>query len=119
MILVPLPWDRPPLSLNDRDHWAVKARKTKAARAETAIAAALARTPSLDAAAVTIVWRVPNNRERDNDNLVATLKPAIDGLRDAGVLASDSWRHVTRISARIDAPNGPAAMWLELEEATQ
>lgn len=36
MIVIPLPWDRPPLNLNQRYHWAVKARET--ARIRTLVA---------------------------------------------------------------------------------
>jgi len=39
---------------------------------------------------VDITFFPPDRRERDPDNLIASLKPAIDGLVDAGLLAGDS-----------------------------
>jgi len=39
---------------------------------------------------VDISFFPPDRRQRDVDNLVASIKPAIDGLVDAGLLAGDS-----------------------------
>ncbi len=89
-----LPWPKPPMSMNARDHWAVKAEKVAAVREAVRL---LARPHALRLAQaigtpveVELCWEVTDKRRRDVDNAVATLKPAIDGLRDAGILADDN-----------------------------
>ena len=44
---------------------------------------------------ITITWVVKDKKPRDIDNLVAAMKPYIDGLKAAGVIADDSDKHVT------------------------
>ncbi|MFH1141265.1 MAG: hypothetical protein V1724_06330 [Chloroflexota bacterium] len=39
---------------------------------------------------VTIRWEAKDRRRRDLDNLLASMKPALDGLVAAGVLEDDS-----------------------------
>ncbi len=115
-----LPWPKPPLSLNDRGHWAAKAARTKQARhvAHWVIQAWMARegVTTLPAAELELVWRVPDLRRRDLDNPVATLKATTDGAVDAGLLDADDWRHVRRASVRIEppSPDRTPAMWLEV-----
>lgn len=113
---IPLTWDRPPLSLNDRGHWRVRAKHTAQVREQARWSIRSARPAPRATAAVTLVWRVPDNRRRDLDNLSATLKPTIDALVDEGVLPDDDWRHVTRATCRIEPPDKElgVAMWLEL-----
>ena len=114
--VVPLPWLRPPLSLNDREHWAVKAKKVRAARSEAATAITAARVRPMERATIELHWRMPDLRHRDTDNPTASLKPAIDALVDCGVLPRDSWRHVPRSGCVFHPPDGPPAMWLEIRE---
>lgn len=59
-------------------------------------------------AAVTFV--VPNRHKRDLDNLLAMLKPAWDGLTDAGVLAGDDSEQFSVESAKVE--------WAAYREAT-
>lgn len=97
-----LPWVKPPLSLNDRDaHWAVTAKKKKDVRTTTALLARRAGIPRLETARVRLVWLVSDRRRRDRENITATLKPAIDGLVDAGVVEDDTWWVVTESSCSI------------------
>lgn len=112
--VVNLPWLRPPLSLNDREHWAVKAKKVRAARSEAAAAITAAALFPMNRATVELHWQMPDNRHRDTDNPTATLKPAIDALVDCGVLPRDSWRHVPRSGCVFHPPAGEPAMWLEI-----
>lgn len=117
-LIVPLPWPKPPLSLNDRMHWRPKYEKTKRVQGEAllAIRASRPRLPELDAAEVVLCWRVPDLVRRDLDNVVATLKPAIDALVQAGVLPRDDWKHVHLAASRIDPPEPGrrAGVWLEI-----
>nr|DAI86618.1 MAG TPA: Endodeoxyribonuclease RusA [Caudoviricetes sp.] len=96
-----LPWAKPPLSLNDREHWAPRAKKQKAVREASALLARQAGIPRLGTAKVRLVWLVSDRRRRDRENITATLKPAIDGLVDAGVVEDDCWWIVTESSCAI------------------
>lgn len=96
-----LPWVKPPLSLNDREHWAPRAKKQKAVREASALLARQAGIPRLGTAKVRLVWLVSDRRRRDRENITATLKPAIDGLVDAGVVEDDCWWIVTESSCAI------------------
>ena len=79
------------LSPNARVPWAAKARATKRYR-EVAYLTALASRPKrpMRVAKVTSRFFFPTRRRRDRDNLLASLKPAFDGLADASVVADDS-----------------------------
>lgn len=116
--IVRLPWPKPPLSLNDRMHWRPKYEATKRVQGEALICIrnTKPRLPRLVAAEVVLCWRVPDLRERDLDNVVATLKPVIDALVQAGVLPKDDWKHVRQASTRIDPPEPgkKVAVWLEV-----
>lgn len=90
-----LPYARPPLSLNDRMHWAAKSRLTREVRALTALRARQAGIPALEAVRIVLHWVPRDGRRRDTDNPFPTLKAAIDGVRDAGVVPDDSSEFVT------------------------
>jgi len=89
VIVLPLPPRE--LSPNARPHWAAKARAVKRYR-QTAWLCALAVRPSqpIQTARVTSRFFFRNRRRRDRDNLLASLKPAFDGIADARVVTSDS-----------------------------
>lgn len=55
-------------------------------------------TPPVEA---TVTFVVPDRRRRDLDNLLAMLKPAWDGLTDAGVLAGDDASQFKVASAEV------------------
>ena len=80
-IRIDLPWTAPPLSLNDRGHWRAKAAKTATVRAAAHMLAKQHRLPhDVDHVTVQLHYRPRDNRRRDTDNLVATLKPVCDAL---------------------------------------
>jgi len=114
-IVIPLPWTKPPQSLNDRQHHHVKALATAKALAEACEAVRAADVPPLVGAEVTLHYRVPDKRRRDADNLAPCLKVVQDALVFEGVLPDDSWVCVPHSGQTIHPPNGePAAMWVEL-----
>lgn len=83
-----LPYEQPPLSLNDRGRsrkaMLAKARKIRDLRtAVTTVGRSLkmTRAPHLH---VVLYYVAPDRRTRDRDNLVATLKPCIDALTARG-----------------------------------
>ena len=87
------------LSLNDRRHWANKARIAKDWRDTTAIIAGnhaiLSKLPKpLGPSNVHVEFVVGTHRRRDADNAMATLKPMVDGLVDAGWCSDDDSRTV-------------------------
>lgn len=82
------------LSPNARVHYMAKARAAKAYRS-LAWAAACEQigrhdAPQWEVATEQAIFYFKSNRRRDRDNLLASLKPAFDGLADAGVIADDS-----------------------------
>ena len=109
-----LPYTTPPLSLNSRMHWATKANVTSGLRVGTAILAVDGRIPPCDRIRVTLIYVPRDKRTRDRDNLVATLKPCIDGLVDAGIVPDDSPEYVTWEPPIIAAPD-PKDPHLRLE----
>lgn len=103
--VVRLPFPRPPVTANQRSHWAVKANAVRGVREVVAHLASGLPTV-LVPVTVGIDWHVPDRRHRDVDNIAPTLKPAIDGLRDAGVLPEDHSLIVTRTWQRITHSDG-------------
>lgn len=95
------------LSLNDREHWAVKARKAKAWRscahlhAITTLGAPLC-ARSRPRSFVEVTFPVKQNRRRDPHNAIATVKPIIDGLVDAGVWPDDTDEYVIVLDPKFD-----------------
>lgn len=84
---------KPPreLSPNARGHWG---RKYKATARYRDLVKVLAREvwnlPPMMRVTVRTTWHVPDRRRRDQDNALASLKAAFDGLVDAGVIEDDS-----------------------------
>jgi Holliday junction resolvase RusA-like endonuclease len=108
VIVLPLPPRE--LSPNARPHYMAKARAVKRYR-ETAYLLALAERPArpMQAARVTSHFFFRTRRRRDRDNLLASLKPAFDGIADARVVANDAGmihmpveQYVDRIDPRVE-----------------
>jgi Holliday junction resolvase RusA-like endonuclease len=100
---IDLPYQLPPLSLNQRLHHRVSAKLNKDVRAFVAQAAA--DFPEMLHAIVELHYVPKDARRRDEDNLVATLKPACDGLVDAGVVDDDTRLYMTKVMPIIDPPD--------------
>jgi len=56
-------------------------------------------------ARVTARFFFRNRRRRDRDNLLASLKPAFDGLADAGVVGNDSGMVHMPVEQYVDRTN--------------
>ena len=87
MIEITLPWPAAGLSPNARMNHMAKWEIAQAARATAKLAAIaagwkLARFPD-GRIPMTLVFHFPDNRHRDADNCLASMKPALDGLCDA------------------------------------
>ena len=50
--------------------------------------------PRMEKVKIRAIYYAPNNRRRDMSNLFPTVKSAVDGLVDAGVLKDDTDRYV-------------------------
>ena len=116
-----LPWTKPPLSLNDRSHWAVKANRTSLVRAQTVEAVCgvmgdMYPPPFLGACAVTLTYVPRDRRRRDPDNLVGTYKVCCDALVTAGVVLDDEPRYMTKHMPVIAEPDGDPRLVLRIEE---
>lgn len=113
---LPLPYDKPPLNLNQRLHWAVKAKRIADVRRVVCTLAQLRRLPKqLDRVAVTLHWQPSTVRPRDTDNPMLTVKAAIDGLRDYGLVADDDSSHVLSGVVIEPVKRGNPRTWLRIE----
>lgn len=88
----------PPMEIrpNARVHWARKAAKVREYRSRARFAATMLLMDGsfpvpmpLDSAQVRITMLNRTARKMDADNLIASLKPALDGLTDAGLWTDD------------------------------
>jgi crossover junction endodeoxyribonuclease RusA len=117
---------KPPLSLNDRLSWPAHARKVETIKAITRNAVREANVPTLGHVHVELHYRPKDNRHRDEDNLVATLKPIIDALHQPDersrwqpIVPGDDPRYVTWSRPTIHAAikGEPASVWIVLRSA--
>lgn len=134
--LLLLPYQAPPLSLNDRRHRMVVWRAQHNLTEQVRLLARAQRIGRLDRIHVQLHYLPATRRTRDADNLVATLKPCIDGLRDAparfkggrmvaaaqaGIVVDDDPAHVRWSPPEIHAPvkqHTGSRLWLVITEAS-
>jgi crossover junction endodeoxyribonuclease RusA len=100
---IDLPLTRP-LSMNDREHWAVKAKRVKALRRAVELLVRTKQVPPCPRLQIALHYTPRDARRRDSTNLVATLKACEDGIVDAGVIPDDTPRYVTSLMPVIDPP---------------
>lgn len=94
---VEFPQPAPVMSLNDRLHWAAKARWTKLWRETAGWHARAMHRARPEPIVVQIYLPVKDKRRRDPHNFTPTFKAACDGLVDAGVVPDDSEQWVTML----------------------
>lgn len=97
-------YEKPPLTANQRLHWARKAALTRDVRAAAGMLARQAKIPTLDRCEVWLTWYVTDRRRRDADNVFPTMKAMCDGLVDAGVVEDDEPRFMVK--------HHPAIQWI-------
>lgn len=90
VIVLELPWQSPPLSMNDRMHHLAKGRLVREVRKTAADLAQRTGIGSMVRPSLQLVWLVTTRHKRDTDNVVPTLKALADGIVDAGVAADDT-----------------------------
>ena len=115
----------PPRELNPnwRGHWGDRAHAAQAFRHAARVCAlndSRFSHPSFSRARVTVKLYVPDRRHRprDLDNLLASLKPAMDGCIDAGIIRDDaagSIEYCSPVVHVVDPARAPLTV-LEFEE---
>jgi hypothetical protein len=90
----------PPADLNPNRmrsiHWSKRSAVERTAR-EEAYWLALdkwRKAVPIATARVSVAFTFKDGRERDLDNLLSACKPYLDGLKDAGVISGDSYKHL-------------------------
>lgn len=117
-LAVPLVDGKPPLTANMRLHWSADAARRKAVREAVGWAARAAKVRPQRHIIVGLHYAPQDRRRRDPSNLMATQKPAVDGLVDAGVVPDDHPMWVTELMPIIHPPDGgEQRMWLRIEVA--
>lgn len=90
------------LSLNGREHWAERARRSKTLKNAAWAMALAGKVPHLERASIVVEYRPPDRRRRDADNPAPSAKACIDGIVAAGVLTDDACpQYVTEIRCTI------------------
>ena len=107
-------WVRPPLSMNDRLHYRPHAKIVATIRATILALAVEAGIPPLEHAVVVMVWTVPDRKERDAENPVATYKPACDAIVSAGVVPKDTPEWMTKLMPTIEYVKGVSGVRFEV-----
>jgi crossover junction endodeoxyribonuclease RusA len=85
-----LPWDAPPLHLNQRLHHHEEARIIREVRDVGRDLGRRILPHGMAHPSLTLVWLVTTRHRRDEDNIVPTLKALADGICDAGVVEDDT-----------------------------
>ena len=98
-IVLPFPsrQDSHALSPNGRVHWSKKSRAAKAMRSTAQMvtrSALVHRNPQWERAEITYRFFWPDRRNRDFDNFKTVMKPAVDGIVDAGLIADDNAKNL-------------------------
>lgn len=115
--IIELSFPNPPLNLNQRLHWAKKADITRAIRLEAALKTKpLRKQFEGQFFEVELHWQPRDNRRRDEENPIPTLKALADGLVDAGLAADDTPQDMRKHMPIIHQPvkGEPAKCWLEI-----
>lgn len=111
-ILAPTDW----LNLNQRLHWAEKARRTKAWRLAGQVYARNQGMPkNLDKVQITAHIIKPTNRAYDAHNLIPTVKAIIDGLVDYQLITDDTNKHLIGPDMR-EGDKGQAGVQVTIKE---
>lgn len=115
---MPLSFTRPPLNMNDRMHWAKKAKIVKSLRHEAFVRAKAMKLPTnCGHIEVQLNFRPRDHRRRDAINLVLNQKSLVDGLVDAWIVHDDTPDYVTDLMPKIHPPERGqlAKCWLTIK----
>lgn len=112
-ISIEFPWPARELHPNARVHRMAKARATKRAREDAAWSVKAAGIGRIKAEAlkVTAIFFPPDNRRRDLDSMLASIKGHLDGIADVIGVDDSRWQ----IAIRKEAPRRQGAVRIEIE----
>lgn len=114
-IILELPWTKPPLSANQRLHWAQRARVVKEVRTISKYLALSKKVGELNHIIVRLHYVPRDKRRRDPSNMMPTQKALLDGLVDAKVVPDDCPPYVIEWMPVVETPDGKnARMYLEI-----
>ena len=117
MTVINLDWPPKETHPNARPHWAVKAKAAKNYRAQSYLATkSQMDQPYKDDGPIDlhVVFYPQTKRKRDLDNLIAAIKPGIDGLADALKINDNRFQYLV---AKLGDPEKPARVEIRLEPA--
>ena len=105
-----------------RWHWGRRARERKTWRDATVWAAREAMSRStlpgrFVPVSVVVTFVYPVKRTRDRDNMVASLKPVLDGLVDARILKDDGPEHLPHLGVEEEVSDRRAGIYVKVIEA--
>ena len=106
-VTITLPLPRRELSPNSRCHWRLKARVVAHHRTTARVMVCMSThtPPAYRAASCEPRFFFAQNRKRDRDNLLASLKSSFDGLADGGLIVNDSAMTYLPVVVAIDRTN--------------
>ena len=84
----------PPLSANQRLHWAAQHRIRAQLQSDVALLLRYHKVPAMDHAAVWLEWVPSVKRRRDHGNESPTVKAIVDQIVRSGLLEDDDHEHV-------------------------
>ncbi|TGQ11205.1 endodeoxyribonuclease RusA [Mesorhizobium sp. M4B.F.Ca.ET.215.01.1.1] len=118
MIRVDLPWPPRELHPNARVHWSKRAKAAKQCRTlgwgMTLTAGVRRNDPDIPQdLKVTAIFSPPDNRRRDVDGMLSSIKSYLDGIADVIGVDDSKWQ----IAIRREAPRKGGAVRIELEAA--
>lgn len=93
-VTITMPWPSPKLHAHNKGHWRSKVKATSSSREEARMLALAEMGPDwngpFSAALLLIYLEPPSRHKRDIPNVTHALKPAVDGMVDAGVVIDDN-----------------------------
>ena len=117
-LTIPLPYETPPLTLNQRMNRHKKAAETRGVRSATYYLAKSLKLPRNVSHAIIQLHYAPRvHRTADPINLTPTQKACVDELVDYGLTEDDDPRFVTDRMPKIhhQSTTGKGQLWLEIE----
>jgi crossover junction endodeoxyribonuclease RusA len=107
-----LPYDRPPLTANQRGHWGTHDNARKTLILAVQYLAMQQHMHTMTRCSVSLHWAPPDRRRRDADNLWPTQKVACDALVRLGVIRDDTPDLMVKPCPVIEPPQKPPRLWL-------
>lgn len=110
------PWQ--PVTLNNRMHHMVRARRVRRFRDAACVLAKQQKIPALPRVRIELHYAPRDSRRRDPINFALTLKACEDGIVDAGVIPDDTPEFSEPTMPVIDPPTGkPGRLYLVISPA--